>query len=109
MLKDLKLINSSLSVSTFLDAVYSEDQAMLEDRCFNLENNVVFLEFFETLLTCSQHFTTESSKTDEENENTKNAVVDAADMKSPTLTKDEEESVNAGLNTFMSRYLAMDV
>jgi len=95
LLKDLKLINSSLTVKKFLDAIYKDDQAMLEERCFNLNNSIVFLEFFETLLDCSQHFRSESSKTEEEREHMKNTTIENAEGKSSNLTKLDDETMNA--------------
>ena len=102
MLKDFKLINSSLTVKKFLDAVYSDDQQKLEERCFNLDNSVVFLEFYEALLQCSQHFKSETLKSEDESESVKNTMIETVDFKSPSLTKDDEESINAGLNSNIS-------
>ena len=96
-LKDFKLMNSSLTVKVFLDAVYSCDQKILEERCFNLNDSIVFLEFFEALLYCSRHFRSESSKIEDQSENLKNSAMDVNGIKSPSLTKDDDESITAGL------------
>ena len=97
ILKEFKLIDDRLTVSKFLNAFYSGDEAVLEDRCFNLENSIVFLEFFETLILCSQYFTADTSNTTDEGENTNNIALDSTEIKSPTLMKDGEELVTAGL------------
>ena len=102
LLKDLKLINSSLTVKKFLDAIYKDDQAVLEERCFNLDNSIVFLEFFEALLDCSQHFRSESSKTEEEREHKKCATIENGGGKSSNVTKLDDEAMNAGLIFYVS-------
>eukprot|EP00795_Rhopilema_esculentum_P001293 gene1293-15680_t len=94
MLKDFKLLNSNLNVSKFLDLVYSEDQQALEERSFNLDDEIVFLEFFETLLQCGQIFNI-GSEVEEKRElsgRTQNLSSTVTDMKSPVSIKDEDES-----------------
>lgn len=97
ILKDFKLINTNLTVSKFLDAFNNEDPSVLEERCFNLENCVVFLEFFETLLECSQHFAADTSEMEDESDSIKNALVDFDETKSIATTKDDDYSIVEGL------------
>ena len=95
MLKDFKLFNQDLTVSRFLDIVYCEDQLALEDRAFNLENEVVFLEFFEALLQCSQAFRCETKTIQPRPSilsNGQEQVIfsPTTEVKSPTLTKADD-------------------
>lgn len=99
LLKDFKLMNSSLTVKIFLDAVYSCDQKILEERCFNLNYSIVFLEFFEALLYCGRYFKPEPTKSEDQSEHLRNSVMDINGIKSPSLTKDDDESITAGLFT----------
>ena len=98
MLKDFKLLNSNLNVSKFLDIVYSEDQQALEERSFNLDDEIVFLEFFETLLQCGQIFNV-GSEAEEKRElsgRTQNLSSTLTEIKSPVSIKDEDESTIIG-------------
>ena len=95
MLKDFRLFNQDLTVSKFLDIVYSEDQAALEDRAFNLENEVVFLEFFEALLQCSQAYRCEAKTIQPRTSIFSNGqeqviVSPTIELKSPTLTRADD-------------------
>ncbi|ELU11324.1 hypothetical protein CAPTEDRAFT_180366 [Capitella teleta] len=61
MIKDVKLINSDLTPKAIVDILASDDPKVLDDEgAINMEPEITFLEFFETLVGCAEVFVTES-------------------------------------------------
>eukprot|EP00794_Sanderia_malayensis_P019213 gene19213-21137_t len=104
ILKDLKLLNSNLSARKFIEILHCENQRVLEDHSYNLETEIVFLEFFETLVDCAEYFTLpeklphdlkgsmlSSLSSGRRTDNVQNIL--SLDVKSPTAIARSEEDV----------------
>ncbi len=106
MLKELKLLNRALSARKFIELLHAENLSVLEDRCYNLDNEIVFLEFFETLVDCAQYHSLPAKLESKSSlSSTKHRVQNVLSLdsgKSLTLTKGVDESNFEGNLIFIS-------
>ena len=102
ILKDFHLISSSLSSREIVKILHSESPSVIEEGTYNMESEITFLEFLETLVQASQLFVTE--KILKGSQETLSPRRNIEQPMSPTdqasLAKDKDDFVSGGMLKF---------
>lgn len=60
LIKDMNLINENLTIDVILKILAKDDPTVIRDGCYNMEQEMTFLEFIEALVGCAEVYVTEA-------------------------------------------------